>query len=172
MSANYPPPRPRGNLATVVAWLMLAGGSLSALLVVFAIVIRRAEQIHPLALGWDAALIGGGLVAVVAAIGILRRRSWALTLAVVALAVGAIAFFAATGYLVRNPPGPPNTDGAGYDILGAATWGLILLAFAVSLALPSTRRELRAAPPAWYRDPSGQSTWRYWTGEAWSTNVA
>ena len=172
MLTDYPPPKLHGHPTKVVAWFMLALAAFAIMVTASSVIVRVSEGNGALPVVVYVIAAVGGTAVISTALGLLHSRSWALAASAAELLLGAAACFGLTVYLVRNPPGPPGTDGAGYDVLGAASWGFILLALSIVVLAPSNRRTLRNPPAAWYLDPARQATWRYWDGSGWSTSVA
>ena len=162
MSITYPPPKVRGHIATVFGWLFVGGASLSVAAVVVSASLGDGKS-------WlDVAITCAcGLVAFGTGVALIHRRAWAVVAAALETFAGAIAMFALTVYLVRNPPGPPATDGAGYDIMGAFVWGAGFAAISGVLIRPSVRRTLRTPSAGWYHDPWELARLRWWDGESW-----
>jgi predicted membrane metal-binding protein len=127
---------------------------------------RRTEPFAPISFFTSAAAVA---FFAVTAKGLRRRRRWALTALIATVALAAVAALGTAISIIVHPPGPPNTDGAGYDLMGAVVWFGLFAVFLFHLAKRSTRNTYRPAPAAWYPDPTLESHWRWWNGEAWTT---
>jgi hypothetical protein len=166
VNAPYPVTRRRGHRAKVVAWLMLAGAALGVTLMVAGAIIRASDGDHQLSAAQNLATGLGTVVVVTTALALLLLRTWARVAGALEFTIGAGGFFVLMVYLARNPPA--EGDGQGYEVMGAAFWGLGCLAAAIVLIVPSTWRSRPNPLAGWYRDPLAGDKWRYWTGESWS----
>jgi cell shape-determining protein MreD len=112
-------------------------------------------------------------IAPIVALGLHRRRRWALLVAALGLGAVCVISLVAMVWLVVDPPASGSTveDMTPILVMGAAMWaGMSALPLTILLH-PSTRRGFRASPPGWYGDPSARC-WRWWDGHGWTDHVA